>query len=189
MNKSIPFLALALIAAADSASAADGSRRHHLRLDAVMVAGGVYQPAVLNMSFDMDTAVNPSLERLIRNMVITVDLIPGGGEPLDYYTLAATGPRAKDLTYAVQTRAGFDFTIEVPTFIGVEADRTALHWGVNRAEDGHLFGSEAVIKLYPYCNADLSSCFLGEIAGVAAGRSFPQFRLRSDQRFSLAAQD
>lgn len=181
-------LALGLLAAGARAETPAGSRRHQLRLEAAFGASGLYQPVVLNLAFDMDESPNSGRERIIRNVTFALELLPGGGVPQDPYTLAPSG-KGQVYAYAVERKDGVDFTIEIPAYIGVEARRTALRWGVHRKESGELYGSDARLMIYPYCSADLSSCFLGTLAGVSLNGSIPELRIESARRFSLAAQN
>lgn len=186
MNRSslILSLVLGLLAAGARAGTPAGSRQHQLRLEAAFGATGLYQPVVLNLAFDMDESPNSGRERIIRDITFALELLPGGGVAQDPYTLAPSG-KGQIYAYAVERKEGVQFVIEIPAHIGVEARRTALRWGVHRAEDGSLYGSDARLMIYPYCSADLSSCFLGTLAGVSLNSNIPELRIESARRFSL----
>lgn len=183
MNKILLSFALALIAAPASA----GTRRHQARIQGAFGFSGLYQPVVLNMDFDMDEEANAAGDRIITNFNFTLDLLPGGGVANTPYTLKSGGV-GQTYAYAEKIKEGWDFTLEIPTFVGVEALGSGLQWCVNRTDAGTYYGSDARLKIWPRCNADLTSCTLGVLGGVSSRSNFPEYRIEASNRFSMAAQ-
>lgn len=185
MTKNV-LLSLALAAIAGTASAA-GTRHHRARIDGAFGFSGLYQPVVLNMDFDMDEEPNIAGDRIITNFNFTLELLPGGGAANTPYTLKSGGV-GQTYAYATRFKEGYDFTLEIPTYIGVEALGSGLQWCVHRTDRGTLYGSDARLMIWPRCNADLSSCTLGFLGGVSAGSNIPEYRIEAPNRFSMAAQ-
>ena len=183
MNKNI-FLSLALALITGPAFAA-GTRHHQTRIDGAFGFSGLYQPVVLNMDFDMDEEPNTAGERIITNFTFTLDLMPGGGAANTAYTLKSGGV-GQTYAYATKIKDGYDFTLEIPTYVGVEALGSGLQWCVHRTDRGTLYGSDARLILWPRCNADLSSCTLGWLGGVAVASNIPEYRIETSGRFSMA---
>lgn len=186
MNKSI-ILSLALAVIAGPASAA-GTRRHQARIEGAFGFSGLYQPVVLSMDFDMDEEPNADGERIIANVSFTLDLLPGGGVANTPYTMKSGGV-GQTYAYAVRIKEGYDFTLEIPTYVGVEALGSGLQWCVHRTDRGTLYGSDARLIIWPRCNADLTSCTLGYLGGVSSGSNIPEYRIETSNRFSMAPRD
>lgn len=179
-------LSLALVALAGTASAA-GTRHHRARIDGAFGFSGLYQPVVLNMDFDMDEEPNTAGERIITNFNFTLELLPGGGAANTPYTLKSGGA-GQTYAYATRIKEGYDFTLEIPTYVGIEALGSGLQWCVHRTDRGTLYGSDARLIIWPRCTSDLSSCSLGILGGVSAGSNIPEYRIEAANRFSMAAQ-
>ena len=85
------------------------------------------------------------------------------------------------------------FYIEIPANIELRAAGTVLDGAIKRLEDGRAYGGKALVKLYPYCTRDLKTCHSGALSGITyrkwglgwIERSYPDFRLISDESFSL----
>lgn len=182
-NRLLLSLALALIAGPASAA---GTRRHQARIDGAFGFSGLYQPVVLSMDFDMDEEPNAAGERIITNFKFTLDLLPGGGVANTPYTLRSGGA-GQTYAYAARIKDGYDFTLEIPTYVGVEALGSGLQWCVHRTDRGTLYGSDARLMIWPRCTADLSSCTLGWLGGVSTGSNIPEYRIETSNRFSMAA--
>lgn len=178
-------LSLALAALAGTASAG-GTRHHRARIDGAFGFSGLYQPVVLNMDFDMDEEPNAAGERIITNFDFTLELLPGGGAANTPYTLRSGGA-GQTYAYATRFKEGYDFTLEIPTYVGVEALGSGLQWCVHRTDRGTLYGSDARLIIWPRCTADLSSCTLGVLGGVSSGSNIPEYRIEAPNRFSMAA--
>ncbi|MDO8756917.1 MAG: hypothetical protein Q7J64_02800 [Elusimicrobiota bacterium] len=186
MNKHILLsLVLTLIVGRASAS---GTRHHQTRIDGAFGFSGLYQPVILNMDFDMDEEPNTAGERIITNFKFTLDLLPGGGVANTPYTMKSGGV-GETYAYATRNKDGYDFTLEIPTFVGVEAVGSGLQWCVRRTDRGTLYGSYARLIIWPRCNADLSSCTLGVLGGVSSSSNIPEYRIEASNRFSMAAQN
>lgn len=186
MTKTILLLSLALLARGASA-AEPGTRRHQTRIEGAFGFSGLYQPVVLNMDFDMDEEPNAAGERIITNVSFNLDLLPGGGVANTPYTMKSGGV-GQTYAYATRIKEGYDFTLEIPTYVGVEALGSGLQWCVHRTDRGTLYGSDARLIIWPRCNADLSSCTLGFLGGVSTGSNIPEYRIETSHSFSMAAQ-
>jgi hypothetical protein len=185
MNKTV-LLSLALALLAGPASAA-GIRHHQTRIEGAFGFSGLYQPVVLNMDFDMDEEPNTAGERIITNFNFTLDLVPGGGAANTPYTMKSGGV-GQTYAYATRVKEGYDFTLEIPTYVGVEALGSGLQWCVHKTDRGTLYGSDARLIIWPRCTADLSSCTLGVLGGVSSSSNIPEYRIETSNRFSMAAQ-
>ena len=187
-----------------------GHRRHQFRINATLYSESAFlaQPAVMNMVFDMESEPNINGERLIRNLEFSLELLPEGNIPMPRYTMSSLGPGSQldfyppdpewgqnHLTYAQERRDEAQFFIEARTNIDVRAGGTVLDGAIKRLENGWTYGAKAMLKIYPYCSRDLSSCSLGQIAGITYDhlglgwlnyRIYPEYRLISEQTFSLA---
>lgn len=188
-----------------------GHRRHQFRISATLYSESALlaQPAVMNMVFDMESDPNVNGERLIRNLEFSLELLPEGSIPMPRYTMISPGPGSQldfyppdpawgqnQLTYARESGGKTLFFIEARSNIDVRAGGTVLNGAIKRLEDGRTYGAKAMLKIYPYCSRDLSSCSLGQIAGISYdhwglgwlnNRVYPDYRLLSDQTFSLTS--
>lgn len=188
-----------------------GSRRHQFRINATLYSESAFlaQPAVMDMVFNMESDPNVNGERLIRNLEFSLELLPEGSIPMPRYTMSSPGPGSQldfyppdpawgqnQLTYAQESGGKTQFFIEARSNIDVRAGGTVLDGAIKRLEDGETYGAKAMLKIYPYCSRDLSSCSLGQIAGITYdhwglgwfnnNRVYPDYRLISEQTFSLA---
>ena len=166
------------------------------------------QPAVLSVAFDLETTPNINRERMIRNLDFTLELAPEGSIPMPRYTMSSLGPKSQldfyppdpkwgqnQLTYAEEKGGQVQFFIEARSNIDARASGTVLDGAVKRLDNGQVYGAKAMLKIYPYCTPDLSTCSLGQIAGITYDhwglgwfndRVYPDYRLLSEQNFSLA---
>ena len=196
-----------------SASAAPvpiGSRRHQFRINATLYSESALlaQPAVMTMGFNMESEPNVNGERQIRDLEFNLELLPEGGIPTPRYTMSSPGPGSQldfyppdpewgqnQLDYAQESGDKTLFFIEARSNIDARAGGTVLDGAIKRLEDGRTYGAKALLKIYPYCSRDLSSCSLGQLAGITYdhwglgwfnNHVYPDYRLISEQTFSLA---
>lgn len=166
----------------------------------------VTQPAVLKVAFDLESRINSDRERSIRNLEYTLELMREGAIPMPGYTMASAGSGSRpdfypadprwgrnQLAYAEESRGEVEFFIEAGSNIDQRAAGTVLDTAIKRLNGGRSHGAKAVLKIYPYCSPDLTSCSLGAHSGLTynhwgsgwTNSGAPDFRMISEQTFSL----
>lgn len=173
------------LAALRDREAGVGYRRHRVTFRATL-GELMRQPAVVTVGFDMEAAPNVRGDRAIRNLSYSVELLPDAGLSLPGYVLRSAAPERRPFAFSTVTRDGVDFTFEARAQVGPGAEGTVLKWILSRDSAGKLHGNPATFMMHPYCSPDMKTCRLGEVAGVADAGTFPSYRLRSDEVFSLA---
>lgn len=173
------------LAALRDREAGVGYRRHQVAFRATL-GELMRQRAVVTVGFDMEAAPNVRGDRAIRNLSYSVELLPDAGLSLPGYVLRSAAPERRPFAFSTVTRDGVDFTFEARAHVDPGAEGTVLKWILSRDAAGKLHGNPATLIMHPYCSADMKTCRLGQVAGVADSSAFPSYRLRSDEVFSLA---
>lgn len=184
------------------------SQRYSARITAEIYSEWTWsvQPVQLLVEFDMDTTANTNKERSIRNLHFALELQEVGQSGMPGYTLRALGPDSRtDFfppdpvwwtrggSYAEEDTDGMRVFIRAPANIELSAAGTALDAAITRLDNGWNYGAKAFLEFEPSCAPDLKTCRMGALSGIKfrrwgygwAGSRYPDFRLISEETFSL----